>query len=177
MPTSETLERTLSVLQEAQAATIRNLRNWESAYQNAMVELNVGVKEFERTGVAFTTERLNELISRYSLPITALAFYKQVAKDLNREFVYANQPYNYNEIFLRVSKASRLKNLVSTLIVAGAGGPIVELHEPKTWVFQFLGSEGITFFKYWREQCCTNPVMRITLGLPPRNLGGNNARP
>jgi hypothetical protein len=113
-------------------------------------------------------------------------YFKEMSKELNRPFVYAEDTkthgyfggsYKYHEYTqLTVPATNRLKNIVAGMnLVArhdamlGEGHGVTTEHSERTWRFRFEGEDAMQVLYDFLENCRTNPVYRITLG-----VGGNH---
>lgn len=186
-----------SAARQLTAVTTNELKRLQAHYddfakqaEQAKVILEQRTREYLLSGVAYNCADFQK-----SMALTGAdpkAYFKAMAKELDRPFVYAsdeaehgyfNGQYKYLHYRqLIVPATNRLKNVVAGLnLVAdhrgkrGEGYKVTCDHSDRTWRFYFE-EDGKSVLDDFITTCRDNPVMRITLGVRPVTLGGN-ARP
>jgi hypothetical protein len=165
------------------------INEFEAKAEGAKATLEARTREYLASGVAYNCMKFQSAMSLVGSE--PKDYFKALAKELDRPFIYAyderkhgywNGSYTYLEYTqLIVPATNRLKNVVAGLnLVAdqvrmlGQGAEVTTDHSDRTWRFNFEG-DGITVLEDFITTCRDNPVMRITLGVRPVTLGGNNA--
>lgn len=141
--------------------------------------LREATEEYMITSVAILRPKLVSKYKALSEGTKLSAYFRKLAKSLNRPFVVATEgatghyrvmPY----VELRIPNTTRMTNITAGLMLLSQPcektykgfniqGPLGHDHPINGYQFYFIGAEGRKLFDGWLEQCCTDPVFKIVL--------------
>jgi hypothetical protein len=142
-------------------------------------------KFYESTSVALVTQEIASAINRAGLK--AKAYYKALAAEMKRHLLYAETStantydrgryLTHAVVSLTISKKRRLENIVAGLLLLATKcasehdarmslSPVSTVDQSSAfWSFFFVGEEGRKIFDGFVEQCRTDPVFKIVIGM------------
>jgi hypothetical protein len=147
-------------------------RATEARFDELRSHLEQATKDYVKTGVAFVTKQLANDFN-WIKDRRPSAYFRDVARELNRPFVHAFEKDVWcriantwrTDIWVEIPATERNKNLIAGFTLLTGNGAVEADHTARLWRFKLNGDAGRECFASWREQCCTNPVMRVTLKL------------
>jgi hypothetical protein len=176
---SAAMLKVASAVEERVHSIRENATLTEQWTQGRLAVLEDAAKRYIANGVAYAPNSVVQSLE-YLHAGTAREFFKSIADDLARPFVFAENLGH--GIVLTIPKNKAMENIVAPLLIINppaaefetrndryrlsSSSPIIRDESAARWKFLFRYTEGDAQFDSFLEMCRTSPVARVILKIP-----------
>jgi len=174
-----------SSVNEHVCALQSTIEKWHSTLTTLKADLELATAFYEKVGVAFPSEVLARNFDAVYNEGTIWGYFRDIANSLKRPYIRAEikqklvydnrtrEHYVTSYVELTAPFSTKMGNLFAGLMILSTQlpvspdmrGPVCHDHGKGTYKFIFTGPDGRAMFDGWLEQCRTDPVFKLCLGV------------